>query len=820
MSNTRRREAKAKRRERARRAARQRRLEAERSTELLYEAEWAWEGGDLARARRLLDKVLRIRPNHESALAHLAELHFVAGRFDEGLAYYERLLQPLEWPPLTYQAAVASYRTVRFDEGVSLIDGFLSRTRRLPQFKQLRAMARTLRRACVEAARQAAGRATRETPRRDVQAQLFDDLGLDAPDLVARSSASPPRLDGAQPRLASTFPGATSRSQAAGAEALLRRPRGGPTPAGVPAPVPDLPPFPEVAVPEVGVQVEVDRGSFPQAVAPTDIAPVREVLLRRDFAALRLQKGFDELLSLGAVRDLSHFRYQLDTVRRVLRDFRGRVLLADEVGLGKTIEACLALKEYWMRGLVRKALILTPPSLVGQWVEELTYRFGLKPATPDSSAFRQDAEGFWARESLVVASLALVRQPAHRDILSKIEYDLVIVDEAHVLKNRASAAWQLVNDLKKRFLMLLSATPVGNDLSELYNLILLLRPGLLKTEARFRRDYGRLQALEDPGRRERLRALLREVMVRNTRAHIDLKLPRRLAATQVVRPEAAEADLLASLAASIRDRYPTASAAERWRLMMLQMQAGSSPSALRYGLRDRGTGGGLDGFAHIAAGLDRVGVSAKTRALIELARRSAEKKIVFTRFRATLEELTGRLAAEEFRVAVFHGGLTASQKDAAIADFQERAEILVSSEIGGEGRNLQFCRTVINYDLPWNPMAIEQRVGRVHRIGQTREVYVFNFCLAGSVEEHMLRILHDKINLFELVAGEIEMILGGLDEEQDFASLIMDVWARSRTRGEEDHAFEQLSEQMLLAKTRYQKTHEIDRALFSEDYEV
>src|SRR3989442_1608350 len=204
-----------------------------------------------------------------------------------------------------------------------------------------------------------------------------------------------------------------------------------------------------------------------------DLAAVSEVLLRHRYAELRLQKGFDELLAPRAATDLVHFRHQLETVRRILRDFRGRVLLADEVGLGKTIEACLALKEYWMRGLVRKALVLTPPSLVGQWVDELTCRFDLAATTPDSAECRRDPDGFWSRQPLVVASLALARQPAHPDPLKLLDYDLVIVDEAHTLKNRSTAGWQLVNDLKKRFLLLLSATPVGNDLTELYNLILL-----------------------------------------------------------------------------------------------------------------------------------------------------------------------------------------------------------------------------------------------------------------------------------------------------------------------------------------------------------
>ena len=154
-------------------------------------------------------------------------------------------------------------------------------------------------------------------------------------------------------------------------------------------------------------------------------------------------------------------------------------------------------------------------------------------------------------------------------------------------------------------------------------------------------------------------------------------------------------------------------------------------------------------------GLGESARSAKVDALIALVRRSDEKKIVFTRFRATLDELHGALCAAGHRVSIFHGGLPTADKEAAVAAFEADSEILLSSEVGGEGRNLQFCRTVINYDLPWNPVTIEQRVGRVHRIGQTRDVFVFNLCLAGSVEERILAILHDKINLFELVAGEI-----------------------------------------------------------------
>jgi SNF2 family DNA or RNA helicase len=254
--------------------------------------------------------------------------------------------------------------------------------------------------------------------------------------------------------------------------------------------------------------------------------------------------------------------------------------------------------------------------------------------------------------------------------------------------------------------------------------------------------------------------------------------------------------------------------------MTLQMEAGSGPSALRYGLRDSPAWSADGAFDAIREKLAHILRPAKTAALIRMAARSREKKVVFTRFLATLEELRQALQTDGFSVSVFHGGLSGPEKEAAIAEFRDTSEILLSSESGGEGRNLQFCNTVINYDLPWNPMAIEQRVGRVHRIGQTREVYVFNFCLAGSVEEYVLRVLHDKINLFELVAGEMEMILGELGQEQDFSSIVLDLWARSATPAERDTAFDQFAEELQHAKIRYEGTKQGDQALFGEDYEV
>jgi superfamily II DNA or RNA helicase len=811
VSSESKRRAKAQRREARKRTEKTRRQLADHCAQWMYDAEDAWFAKDFPRARRCFERILHVRPTHQAANERMAELLFIDGLQAEGLRHFERLVEPPEFPIIDFRAAAACLITECFDRGASLAQRFLRRTEDDGLMDAPRAKARLIRAECRRLAK-----TKRHLPR---QGDLLSRGDTRAAVHTRRQDRPGPPI----PRV-SREPLSAAAHPALGRPALPRSPVAAPVAMSEPLPAPpvlDLPPFPILDVADIGVEFTFDQSGFPEPWTPEEVAPAADVALRLRYAELRLQKGFDELLSLGAISNVEHFGYQLDTVRRVLRDFRGRVLLADEVGLGKTIEACLALKEYWMRGLARKALILTPASLVGQWVDELTERFALTPVVADAQLVRRDEE-FWMREPLVVASLPLARQAAHRDRLSRIEYDLVIVDEAHVLKNRASAGWQLVNDLKKRFLLLLSATPVGNNLTELYNLIQLLRPGLLRGEAQFRREYGQIEALSQASRRDRLRELLREVMIRNTRAHIDLKLPRRIAATHIVRPAPEEANVLDALAAVIRDKYNAATAADRWRMTTLQMQAGSGPAALRFGLRDHAGQPDADPFAAVAAALDRIGGrrSAKVAALLDLARRSPEKKIVFTRFRATLDELDAALTAAGHRVSVFHGGLSWLDKQRAVDAFEDDAAILLSTEVGGEGRNLQFCRTVINYDLPWNPVTIEQHVGRVHRIGQTRDVYIFNFCLAGSVEERILSILHDKINMFELVAGEVEMILGHLGDDQDFASLVMDAWSSSRSGEDARETFERLSARILDAKSVYQTTTDLDRALFSEDYEI
>ena len=133
---------------------------------------------------------------------------------------------------------------------------------------------------------------------------------------------------------------------------------------------------------------------------------------------------------------------------------------------------------------------------------------------------------------------------------------------------------------------------------------------------------------------------------------------------------------------------------------------------------------------------------------------------------------------------MFHGGLSRLEKEAAIERFRGRARLLLCTEAGSEGRNLQFAHAVCNFDLPWNPMKIEQRIGRLSRIGQTHDVHVFNLVAADTVEAAVLHLLEAKLNMFELVIGEVDMILGNLDDEREFPDVVADLWAESADQDE------------------------------------
>lgn len=549
--------------------------------------------------------------------------------------------------------------------------------------------------------------------------------------------------------------------------------------------------------------------------------PVKETQFLIEYEYLKVQEGFDELICLKDLAGVDKYWYQIESVKRVLKHFYGRALLADEVGLGKTIEAGLLIKEYLMRNMAKKVLILTPASLVSQWKEEMSAKFRLEFASSEDENIDAQRQDFW-KEKLVIASLQLARSSRNFSQVTNFFYDLVVVDEAHHLRNRNTASWKLVNQIQKRFILLLTATPVQNNLIELFNLITLLKPGQLKTEKEFKKEYTKSgTSSREIVNTDRLRGLLREVMVRNTRSTIDLKLPRRFASTIKVEPLNEEKLLIDEIYAFIRSREIQESV-NRSFITTLLMEAGSSFEALKNSLPKIRVNGKYAGkIKELIGKMDVIEETSKGRFLADLLMKNPqEKKVIFTHYLKTIDYLCGLLDRKGLPYSKFSAGLSAKEKDESIGKFRNEANILISSESGGEGRNLQFCNTIINYDLPWNPMRIEQRIGRLHRIGQARDVFIFNICVKGTIEETIIRILDEKINMFELVIGEIEPILGFLGEEKEFDEIIFDLWLKSANEQELAASFEEFGANLLKAKQEYLNSKELDRRLFADDYEV
>ncbi|MFQ5896956.1 MAG: DEAD/DEAH box helicase [Candidatus Methylomirabilia bacterium] len=549
-------------------------------------------------------------------------------------------------------------------------------------------------------------------------------------------------------------------------------------------------------------------------------APLEVYQLNRWAHTIALTPGFEELISLASLREVIPYEHQLAAVKTVLNRMRGRALLADEVGLGKTVEAGLILSELLRRRLARRVLVLVPPGLVTQWQEELRRKFYLDFVTHDAEPFRQEGPEAWKRFERVVASFHTAKRPEHARVILQIPYDLVIVDEAHHLRNARTVLWQFVNVLRKTYLLLLTATPAQNDLEELFNLVTLLQPGQLKTLRAFRRDHVARGDKRQPRDPEGLRRLLSEVMVRNRRATTPVALTRRVARTVIVEPTAAEQELYVGLSDFLREHYRRGSGITRMMVQTLQMELGSSPRAaaltLERLLSQQWELSVRDGLHRFLEHARNIVDDAKSRALLGLLRSWSDKLLIFTRFRATQEHLARLLRETGEPCALYHGGLPRLEKEEVVRAFEGPCRVLISTEAGGEGRNLQFAHGLVNYDLPWNPMRIEQRIGRLSRVGQTRDVYVFNLVARGTIEETLLEILDAKINMFELVIGEIDMILGQLATDQDFEELVTDLWLTSEDREAFRVKMESFGEQLLRAKQAYLGIRELEDRIFGD----
>ncbi len=538
--------------------------------------------------------------------------------------------------------------------------------------------------------------------------------------------------------------------------------------------------------------------------------------------AARLQAGQpdSELQSLkqldeNSVKLLEH---QVDAAYRALFEMDGKALLADEVGLGKTIEVGMILKEMHFRETSGSVLVLTPAQLAKQWQAELEEKFGLEFICNYDDEF----EDFTAHD-YIIASIDTAKSDRHRETVLARDWDVLVLDEAHYVKNEETERYELIDQLSYNYAFFLTATPIQNELTDLYNVVSLLRPGLFGTRDVFHQYFVNSNQ-ETLVNRNELQDRLNKVMIRNRRAETDIDFTDRTIDTRTFEPTDKERELYEAVSEYVKGAY-SESQGQKLVLMLLQKEVVSSPVALKHTIEKRLDEQSelthADELESILDRIDDIETVTKQERLLDIVEEVRENQemgrvIVFTQFRATQQQMLERLAEEGYTVHAFHGGHSSSEKEQIVKNFEAEGGILVSTDAMSEGRNLQFCNILVNMDLPWNPMRVEQRIGRVHRIGQKRDVFIFNMALKDTVEEYVLDRLYHKIDLFQQSVGELSSILSGLEESgSSFEDQIFERLVNADSEVDLENDFDALAVDLEEQRELADKLEEFNNGVFS-----
>ena len=473
--------------------------------------------------------------------------------------------------------------------------------------------------------------------------------------------------------------------------------------------------------------------------------------------------------SLRTNKNVSMFDHQILAAQRIKNELGGTALLADEVGLGKTIEAGIIIKEFLTTGLAKTVLILAPPSLLAQWQDELASKFNLDFINQKADPRFVDV----LSHDLLLMSHASASYPKKSKALQDIFWDLVIVDEAHSMKNSATHKHQLVKNLSKRNLLLLTATPIQNNLEELYNMVELLRPGYLGTWKQFREKYtlGKDSRRINPVFQNDLQEILSRLIIRTTRKEVRnyIKFTDRIPHTKILTPSENEIKLYNEITDIIRELY--SDNYNSFALMIYQRLASSSTDSSKRALYKMKMNKviEIERYDELVSLANKITTDSKFSDLLRIIKDDSSKFLIFTEFYATQDYIAKNLEKNGFSVTLFNGKMSFDERYYSVNQFKNESQIMVSTGAGGEGQNFQFCHNIVNYDLPWNPMRIEQRIGRVHRIGQTEDVHIYNYALKGTIEAYILELLFTKIQLFNMALGELDLMFedsvsGGLQE--------------------------------------------------------
>jgi len=567
--------------------------------------------------------------------------------------------------------------------------------------------------------------------------------------------------------------------------------------------------------------------------------------------------------------------------------FSNGALLADEVGLGKTIEAGILLSQRWAERK-RRILIITPSNLRKQWHQELAEKFFLPATILEARSYKQATKAgstnpFQPEEpNLVICSYHFARNKA--DDIVATPWDLVVIDEAHRLRNVYKTNNVIANTLKKalegRPKVLLTATPLQNSLLELYGLISFIDEHAFGDLKSFRSQFANLsQDTTFDALKQRLAPLCHRTLRRQVTQYVPYTA--RHAIIEEFTPEASEDQLYHLVSDYLgRDNLFALPPAQRTLMtLVLRKLLASSTFAIAGALQTmaRRLGRDLaeqeklslideldddyesldetaeewpdDDISEPLSGEDREALAAEIRELTQFADlansiaqnakgqallralkvafdkvsglKAAEKAIIFTESRRTQDYLLQLLSESPWSegLVLFNGSntdlrskeiyaawtqrhqgsdrisgsRTADMRSALVDYFRDEGRIMIATEAGAEGINLQFCSLVINYDLPWNPQRVEQRIGRCHRYGQKHDVVVVNFLnKKNAADQRVYQLLAEKFHLFEGVFGASDEVLGAIGSGIDFEKLIATIYRQCRQPDEIKDAFDEL----------------------------
>ena len=498
--------------------------------------------------------------------------------------------------------------------------------------------------------------------------------------------------------------------------------------------------------------------------------------------------------SIKSNKEIELYDHQIYAAVKVKNEFGGSAILADEVGLGKTIEAGIILKEFLISGLAKSVLILVPPSLMYQWQDELESKFDLNFVKQRDDPRFKDV----LSHELLIMSHDSATVPTQKNLLKKRDWDMVIVDEAHSMKNAETHKHQLLKELPRKFTLFLTATPIENNLRELYNLVELIKPGTFGTLNEFKNRYA-----DDPQMRsinlffkDELQHILSKIIIRTTRQQVKkyIKFTDRIPHTKILKPTDDERELYDKITKIIQEKYGEGYPVLY--LMIIQRMISSSNDATKRALQIMKKSEYVDEteYNELMKIANRIEIDTKAIELLDIVRQQKNAKfLIFVEWRSTQDYLAELLTKSGYSVTLFNGDMNLAERDESRERFRGEIQIMISTSAGGYGMNFQFCSNVVNYDLPWNPMKIEQRVGRVHRIGQKNDVNIYNVAYEKTIDAYILTLLYTKIQLFKMALGHLDLLFSDITDKKSQTSLFKE-YISSKDEKEAEKKFSAIGE--------------------------